>query len=80
MWLPPNAGNPLARLCHKHGIAMHKLDGHCPLHDASNGGALLPEDADSQAEKLFNHLLEMAHEVTIAVVTVPSTCPSAEGA
>ena len=41
-------GNPLARLCFKYGVAMHQLDGHCPLHDAANGGALLPEDADTQ--------------------------------
>jgi len=41
-------GNPLARLCSKYGVPMHKLDGHCPLHDAANGGALLPEDADTQ--------------------------------
>ena len=41
-------GNPLARLCSKYGVAMHQLDGHCPLHDAANGGALLPEDADTQ--------------------------------
>jgi len=66
-------GNPLARLCLKHGVAMHKLDGHCPLHDTAAGGALLPEDADSQAEKLFNTLLEMAHEERMAVAASADT-------
>ena len=27
-------GNPLATLCRKHGLAMHKLQHACPLHDA----------------------------------------------
>ena len=31
-------GNPLATLCHKHGLAMHRLQHACPLHDAD--GAL----------------------------------------
>ena len=31
-------GNPLATLCRKHGLAMHKLQHACPLHDAD--GAL----------------------------------------
>ena len=64
-------GNPVTRLCVKHGVALHKLDGHCPLHDVAHGGALLPHDADTQAEALFNQLLEMAHEERSA--------PSADG-
>jgi hypothetical protein len=55
-------GNPLARLCSKHNIPTHKLNNSCPLHDVASAGALLPPDADVQAEKLFNQLLEMAHE------------------
>ena len=55
-------GNPLARLCAKYGVAVHTLNNSCPLHDVANGGALLPADADQQAEKLFNDLLEAAHE------------------
>ena len=31
-------GNPLATLCRKHGLAMHRLQHACPLHDAD--GAL----------------------------------------
>ena len=50
-------GNPLARLCSKYGVPMHKLDGHCPLHDAANGGALLPEDADTQVRPFRSECL-----------------------
>ena len=55
-------GNPLARLCSRHAIPTHTLNNSCPLHDVARGGALLPADADVQAERLFNQLLEMAHE------------------
>ena len=57
-----HGGNPLARLCSRYGVATHKLDGHCPLHDVAEGGKLMDHDADTQAEKLFNELLERAHE------------------
>ena len=55
-------GNPLARLCSRYDVPVHKLNNSCPLHDVACGGALLPSDADQQAEKLFNDLLERAHE------------------
>ncbi len=55
-------GNPLAQLAKKHQVPLYILNGHCPLHDVASGGALLPPDADVRAERLFNELLELAHE------------------
>jgi len=51
-------GNPLAALCRKHGLRMHKLSHECPLHDID--GSLLTADTDSVAETLFNTMLDAA--------------------
>lgn len=58
-----HGGNPLAKLCHRYGIPTHKLDGHCPLHDVAEGGALMSPDADTQAEKLFNQVSSRAWRI-----------------
>jgi hypothetical protein len=52
-------GNPLATLCRRLGVRMHRLEPKCPIYDAELGGAL-PPDLDRRVEALFNEALEAA--------------------